>query len=249
MENNLHIEFDKYVHTFNMHNKRIKYKYTHSYAVEKLMELLAIRFNLNNDDIELAKTIGILHDIGRFKQETKYHTYLDNPENDHAILGIKYLFDEGNIRVFCPDDKNDDIIKKAILNHNKYQIEDNLNERELLFARMIRDMDKVDIYRVVATEYQTRFNNNYNQKKIDAFLEYKQCNTKKVDTISDSVVNKLAFIYDINYQESFKILKEKDYYQLFINSIIVNKDCNNLFNKLVDIGKKYIEERSENNVR
>jgi len=51
---------------------------------------------------------------------------------DHAEYGIKVLFEDGWIRKFIKDDQYDDIIYKAIINHNKYKIEEGLNEEELL---------------------------------------------------------------------------------------------------------------------
>ena len=42
----------------------------------------------------------------------------------------------------------DCIIYKAINNHNKFEIERGLSERELLHCKIIRDADKLDIFRV-----------------------------------------------------------------------------------------------------
>lgn len=40
-----------------------------------------------------------------------------------------------------------------MLNHNKATIEDGLEDDELLFAKIIRDADKLDIITHVITEY------------------------------------------------------------------------------------------------
>ena len=43
-------------------------------------------------------------------------------------------------------DKEDyQVVYTAIKNHNKFVIESNLTERELLFSKLIRDADKLDI--------------------------------------------------------------------------------------------------------
>ena len=43
-------------------------------------------------------------------------------------------------------DKYDELIKIAVKNHNKYKIEDGLTQEQELFAKIIRDADKIDIF-------------------------------------------------------------------------------------------------------
>ena len=61
--------FDEYVFKYDMNDPDINYKYHHSYRVMDAMEILAIKLNLPEKDIHLAKVIGLLHDIGRFEQD------------------------------------------------------------------------------------------------------------------------------------------------------------------------------------
>lgn len=69
--------------------------------------------------MELAELIGLLHDIGRFEQIKRYNTFIDKNSINHGQLGVKILFDDNQIRRFIKDSKYDDIIKTAILNHNR----------------------------------------------------------------------------------------------------------------------------------
>ena len=114
--------FKKYTSKYNLKDIRIGMKENHSIAVMELMGELAYRLNLSNEDIKLARLIGLLHDIGRFPQWEKYHTFVDKNSVDHAEIGADYLFKEGHIRDFIEDNKYDSIIEKAIRNHNKYKI-------------------------------------------------------------------------------------------------------------------------------
>src|SRR5574344_62848 len=129
----LNDEFDKYVNTFDMTNYDINYKYHHSYRVCELSDTIASSLNLSDEDKYLAHVIGLLHDIGRFKQLEVYHTMNDIESVDHALYGADLLF-------------KDNLIDRAIKNHNKLVIEDGLNSQELLQAKIIRDADKIDIY-------------------------------------------------------------------------------------------------------
>ena len=64
--------FDEYTSNYNLKDKGIYLKYHHSYAVSNLMKDLAISLDLTDEEIEIAKVIGLLHDIGRFEQWKKF---------------------------------------------------------------------------------------------------------------------------------------------------------------------------------
>ena len=136
--------FDEYVFNYDMKDPDINYKYYHSYRVMDAMELIAINLNLSNEDIELAKTIGLLHDIGRFEQDRLYNSFKDS-EMDHGDYGVKVLQETNFLDKLNINKLDYEVIYKSIKNHNKFKIEDGLTERELLFAKLIRDADKLDI--------------------------------------------------------------------------------------------------------
>lgn len=127
--NNAEKHFKEYLKNFDTEKEKNKLKIVHTYGVVKASEYIAKDLNLSEEDIDLAKLIALLHDIGRFKQIKIFDNFIDNMENnDYADYGVKILFEENLIRKFIENDKYDDIIYKAIFNHNKYKIEDGLNE-------------------------------------------------------------------------------------------------------------------------
>ncbi|MBR2240408.1 MAG: HD domain-containing protein [Bacilli bacterium] len=144
--------FKKYLENFDSKYGKIDLKIRHTYGVVKASEYIANKLDLNNEDVELAKLIALLHDIGRFEQIRQSDSFIDNKDMDHAILGNDILFKDNLIRDFIEDTQYDNIISKAILNHNRLYIEDGLTERELLHAKIIRDADKTDNFRVKAEE-------------------------------------------------------------------------------------------------
>ena len=218
--------FDEYVSNYDMNVKEIKLKYYHSYKVMDLMKELSYALNLNEEETILAQIIGLLHDIGRFEQFKFYKTFSDRKSVDHADESVVYLFDKGHIRDFVTDDKYDDIIKKAIKNHNKKFIDENItDEKELLFAKMIRDTDKIDIFRVKAVEYDLSFNAEEVSKNIlNDFKEFKVIDNKDVKSKSDALILTLGFTYDIYFEESYDLLVETDNFDLFLGSIDVDQN-------------------------
>ena len=67
--------FQNYVEKYDATNTRIAYKIGHTYRVVDLAERIARDLKLESEDVELAKMIGLLHDIGRFEQVRRYDTF------------------------------------------------------------------------------------------------------------------------------------------------------------------------------
>lgn len=145
-------EFKEYTSHFKVADQKVNVKVKHTYGVVRAAEYIAKGLNLSDEDVELAKLIGLLHDIGRFEQAVRYDNYSDYDTMDHADFGVKLLFEDNLIREFIDDNQYDEIIKKAVANHNKFEIEKGLNDRELLHAKIIRDADKTDNF--VIKQYQ-----------------------------------------------------------------------------------------------
>lgn len=217
-----------------MSDEKVMLKYKHSYAVSKLMEELAVKLNLSCEDVEIAKVIGLLHDIGRFEQLKKFNSF-DDKNVDHADESCNYLFKKGHIRDFVEDSKYDSILENSIRYHNKLSIP-HLDERSMLFMKMIRDMDKVDIYKQSAIHYDMKFDaSNTSEEVLKCFKEEKVVLKSMVKSKSDSIVLRLAFLFDINFDESLDILVETDNFDLFLSVIEVDASSEKLWKKLREL--------------
>lgn len=146
-----------------------------------------------------------------------------------------HLFDEGHIRDFIEESKYDEIIRNAILNHNKLEVEQ-MDEKSLLFAKMIRDMDKVDIFRTLVVDFEMKFNaDEISQEVLKQFSNSELVDKKIVKSASDEVLLYLSYIYDINFEESFDILVSTDNFDLFLGTIEVSENSEKLWKKIREI--------------
>lgn len=228
-------EFKKYTDKYDKTIMEISLKYNHSFAVMDLMGELAFRLDLDKEKIEVARVIGLLHDIGRFEQFTKYGV-LNDSMSDHADESIIYLFDCGHIRDFIDEDKYDDIIKTAIKYHNKLEMPDNLEGDNLLFTKMIRDMDKVDIYKQLAVHFNYVFNaDEVTSEILESFKNEKCIPNELTKNQSTKIIKVLSFIYDINFNESFDILVSSDNFDLFLSTIEVDSNSEKLWKKIREL--------------
>ena len=240
-------EFTDYVSQYDMEDYDIKYKYNHSIRVEKICVALAELLNFNREDTYIIKVIGLLHDIGRFEQLKLTNSYSDN-EFDHGDYGAMILFKEGLIERFNVDSKYYDIIEFAIINHNKYKIEDTLDDRKLMFAKIIRDADKIDIfeaYTYLKAYNITNIDDEVTNEVAIQFKKHEAINRKIRKTKADLLLSVISFVYDINYKESLKIINEQKYLDELYNQI----DNKERFKEYFEIAKDYIKERIEDNVR
>ena len=246
--------FQEYLKNYDTNDGSIALKIKHTYEVVKKSEYIANGLGLDKENIELAKIIALLHDIGRFEQIKEFGEFNDK-KIEHAEFGVKVLFDNGLIRKFIDEDKYDNIIYKAIYNHNKYKIEENLNEKELLQCKIIRDADKLDNFRVKEKDkLEDMFPKIYNEKTInyetisekvyEDFMQHKCIKLEDRKTIIDYWVCVIAFIFDLNFNISLQYVKENNYIDILVNRIEYKNDTTK--QKMEDIrrcAKEYIDDR------
>lgn len=245
--------FKEYLKNYDLNDGMIKLKIKHTYEVVKKSEYIAKALNLEKEDIELAKIIGLLHDIGRFEQAKRTNDFSDLKGFNHANYGVKILFEEKMIRKFITTDKYDKIIKKAIYNHNKYKIEDGLNEKELLHSKIIRDADKLDNFRVKETEnFEYMFHNLYNSKTInydtisdkvyEDFMNHKSIKSEDRKTQIDFWICCIAFIFDLNFDVSIQYTKEHNYIDILVDRIeYKNTETKEKMEKIRQCAKDYLD--------
>lgn len=219
-------EFLKYTEKFNFEKEGIKRKQLHSLRVMGESKKVAKALKLNKEEIELAELIGLLHDIGRFEQYNRENEYHNEMILDHANLGVEILVKDDYIKKYIDDKHYIPIILKAIKNHNKLEIEDDLNEEELLYAKIIRDADKLDIfYEGVEIYWNTKKEKeNIENSKISSKIEEQLKNEKQVkklgneknDTV-DGLLILLSYIYDINFRETLEIIDKENYVNKILN--------------------------------
>jgi len=239
-------EFKKYVKQFDISDFNIKRKIHHSLRVMKLSKLISKREKFSKEDIELATLIGLLHDYARFLQWTKYKTYSDMESVDHGDLASEMLFKNRDIEKFSFDKENYYIMDNAIKNHNKFEYSHKIDYKSIIHSDLIRDTDKLDIFYIFSKGI-LKHNCNYNVsdyiKKL--FFENKLIKYKDVKNDSDRIILTLSMVYDINYKESLKQLKKKNYIWKFYNKLN-NKEKYFEYFKHID---NYLEERLKQNVR
>ena len=183
----------------------------------------------------------MLHDIGRFEQWKNYQTFKDMDSIDHADLAVDILKNNNYLRKFIKDDKYDSIILDSIKYHNKFTLPNDLDNETLLFTKLIRDADKLDIlYLYVDKEIDLELDEEeFSSNVYETLLRGETMNRKEIKTKTDRLSVSLGFVYDINFKESFQYLKEKNYYDTIIK-IYQEKTKNEILKEQLEKIKKEI---------
>ena len=244
---NIISKFDNYVENFNVNDPMIKLKFFHSYRVMDLCRQIATNLNLNDEDTYIAMIIGLLHDYARFEQWDTYKTFSDSKSIDHGDFAVKLLFKNNEIEQFNIEEKYYNIIYDAIKYHNKYSFPDNLEEKNKLFCKIIRDADKLDIFYLWSIGEINRKSSDAKISKIinDEFYENKLLNKRDSKSCDDTILLELAMVYDFNFEFSYEYLKKNR----FIDIIYKKLDNQDKFKEYFDYAKKFIEKREKVYVR
>lgn len=247
--------FADYVSSYDMNIGQNQLKVKHTYKVADISEQIANQLELSPQDVDLAWLIGLLHDIARFEQNKRYGTFNDLVSIDHAELGADILFKEGKIRDFVDENGYDRIIETAIRFHNKYRVDNSLDERTKMFCNIIRDADKLDIFRVnlesskedVYEVSEEDFSNSEFSKDIyESFFNEKTVLKQLKKNAIDGLACHLSLVYELVYPASVKIAVEQGFVDKMMNFRSENPKANEQLRTMSEKLKGYIKQRIEN---
>lgn len=222
-------------------------KYEHSYRVADFAAKIAEEEKLNPTWLELSAITGLLHDIGRFEQVDRYGTLDDLISVDHGNFGEEVLQRTGFLNRLGPEEQI--AVLFAVRVHNKRainQFPDSLSE---CLAKIVRDADKLDVFRVMhhnmlnGSETQKRavFLNLTPSNKIspDVLLSIKQrmlVNKELVKTTTDFKLMQLSWIFDFNYRASRAIVRGSEHYRFLLEDFSKSVEQK----EIVDIFEQYL---------
>lgn len=219
----LNKQFADYTDNYDSSMTKIRLKILHTYKVAELCDIIADSLNLSEVDKTIAWTCGMLHDIGRFEQVRRYNTFVDSQSVDHANFGADLLFNDNLYEKMVPVDfvsDQRDLIEKVIRAHSSFRIPETLTARERLFANLLRDADKVDIFRV---NYEVPLNEIFNVdldilKASDvsdevkrAFDEHRCVMRNERHTPVDYLVAHICLVFELVNKKSVQITSERGY--------------------------------------
>jgi len=225
-------------------NANLEHKRAHTQRTRREIALLAQELALGDDEARIADLIALFHDIGRFPQFAQYRTFSDPRSVDHCRLGVQILRQEGLLEVLADQERR--WVETAVGLHGRKSLPSALNGRALLFAKLVRDADKIDIFRIVAECYQQYREDpdsfmleielpdepQYSPEVLAAVRNEELIDSTRLRTLNDAKLCQLGWVYDLNFTASLKRIDQCGFLPRLFSFLPQNDEIQRLCRKI-----------------
>ncbi|MFH1829181.1 MAG: HD domain-containing protein [Pseudomonadota bacterium] len=246
-----------YVESFDHNDKvcvqGIDMKKEHTRQVRNNILDLGESLSLSAEELRLADTIAMLHDIGRFEQCIRYKTFSDLKSADHGKLGIQVIHDNGVLDGIADHVKQ--IILYAISHHNRRLLPKDGADDCMLFLKLLRDADKLDIWRFFREYFEGSIYDanhvivhglpdepGYSSEIADDVLAGKMAKVKYFKNLNDLKLAYIGLIYDVNFKRTYQILYDNKYLEAFYSFLPQTPKTAQIYHR----AKNYLANRLSN---
>ena len=161
------------------------------------------------------------------------------------------IFLENFIEI-SPDEEEFQIIKTAIWNHSAYRVEEGLDDRTEMFCHILRDADKVDIFKVCQdTPLEVIYNVTTEEVKqagvtdkvMKQFFERHAILRSVKRTPVDNLVGHAALVFELVYPESLRLAREQGYLKKIFDFESDNPQTMEDFRRMRECAAEYVREK------
>lgn len=243
---NIKEKFLEYTSKFT--EKECVYKVEHTFRVVFLSLEIGKSIGLSDEDLYLVELASMLHDIGRFEQMKRYHTFVDSKSKYHGDIGVEVLLEDNLIDSFCKDEEEKNIVLKTCKYHGTLKVADNLTEKEKLIVNIVRDGDRLDILNnAILENIKLDIGNDTVSENIkEDFYNHKLIEIVEKNSKADRLVIWLAFVYDFNFKYTYQYLKDNNIMDKLVSLYITktsNLECKGEYKRMLEEINKYIENK------
>jgi hypothetical protein len=222
----LKVRFTRYSERFRCAerdaDRAIRLKVEHTWRVVQAIGWLAGQLQLADDRRRLAEAMAVLHDVGRFRQFQRYGSYLDMATENHALLGVRVIAEEGLLAGV--DEAEQRLIERAVAVHNAARLPADEDGESLFFMRLLRDADKLDIWKVLLDHYFERAEEpsaavglglpdepTCSPAVVAAIERGELVAFPDIETLTDFKLMQLSWVFDLNFAPTFEWVARERY--------------------------------------
>ena len=205
-------------------------KQEHTMAVARHITMLAESIGMGEGVIRLVRAAALVHDLGRFSQFERFNTFSDARSRNHAALGAGEMVRQGILSGISRGDRR--LILRAVALHNRPRLPRGLTPELDRLSRLLRDADKIDIYRVMAELYRSRENGSENfithnlkdDGKVSGELlsqirAGRSVPYSRVATLNDLKLFQVSMVYDLNFPAAAGAVLDMDIIDTILGSM------------------------------
>ena len=197
-----------------------------------------------------AEALGLLHDLGRFSQFTQYHTFADGASVDHGERGYEIASRCKQLSRLPGAERT--AILEGIRHHNDRRILEEFDGQSLDFLRLVRDADKLDIYRVVLEAIdrdgfqnlpkmlpQINLQRRPSPEVLEELLVHQSCSFERLRTLGDFLMMQLSWIYDFNFPTALLQVHDREIPARLLKHVEGDAQCAEILEKV----QRFIRDR------
>ncbi|MFH2091079.1 MAG: HD domain-containing protein [Pseudomonadota bacterium] len=218
--------FYSYIETFSSSQKDVRenilLKKMHTKRVCKEILQIGQKLGLKEDALRFLELTALFHDIGRFEQYARYKTFADYKSENHAEMGVRILKKSDVLN--CLNDSLGELVCRIVSYHNRACLPDWETGRCLFYSKLLRDADKIDIWKVLTDYYLCRdgVSNKaielelpdtpeISDKVYEAVINKKIVDICHVRNLNDFKVLQIGWVFDINFKPALDAVIDRNY--------------------------------------
>ena len=221
-----HLAFEEYFQSLIIDSPENQAQFedirAHSLRVVTNSLLLANVLLQTEDEKKIVTMNALFHDMGKASLISKNIEAL-NIQRDHATVSAKIIQQMEFYQGLSADVQL--IVLRSVENHNKIKLPKLDNDQQTLFARLLRDADKLDIFdssfryfkeKFGVQPYVTKDLNNsieVSEKILKSILAGKNAAFEDMKSMNDYKLLLLSMAFDLNFKYTFRVMSEKQYIQ------------------------------------
>ncbi len=235
--------------------RNARLKEVHTRRVRREAALIAGELGCPAPDLRLIEALVLLHDVGRFAQFAKYRTFADVKSENHALLGLKILQQEKVLRPLSLREQS--VMRRAIRYHNQPDIPPVNEARLLFFSRILRDADKLDIWRVaIGNHYAPPERKNQaisiglpdlpgvSPGVMEDLRAGRIVASRHVTRLNDLTLLQLGWVFDLNFTPTMRAVQRRGYLEKLRGALPDDEEMREAY----QIARSYIESRMTDGV-
>lgn len=201
-------------------DRNIRLKEEHTGRVCENIRSICLAEQIVGERAALAEIAALFHDVGRFEQYRRYGTFRDSDSVNHAGLSAEIVEHEGLL------DELPVMQRRALLDavrfHNLFTPPLGLPELSDQLIRLVRDADKLDIWRVFAEYYESPPEERasavslgvqdipeISTEILESIVRGEMARLAMLQSLNDFRLLQLSWVFDLNFSTTFRLAEER----------------------------------------
>ena len=169
----------------------------------------------------LGEACALLHDAGRYSQLKEFGTFQDTKSIDHAKRGVQVILEQAWLNELPASERK--VIVASVALHNRRSLPPSLGSQLAAFTHLVRDADKLDIFRVMEVAvndgslernpeiaWDLQVKGAPSPDVVDAISQGHSVNYAWVRTLADFVLIQVGWLIGgLHYGTSYRLAAER----------------------------------------